>query len=182
MSALSDTDAQWARILADGDLEIRRIAYRVVREPSIRRLFPYVSMHNLRFRSAAPPFAEHPYILTESEGERYQLRDMFNTPLAQGGLDEVVDSFTRVLALGDSVPETDPLAGMVIVAIVRRVEGFGLVAESVGEGGVDVFVDVACNAESDLDRRDRYHIGQEIRVKLERRTVLGQYVGTVVDP
>ncbi len=56
------------------------------REPALRRLFPYVSMRNLRFSKVATscPYDPMPYILTEVPGERYQVRDADNRQLMAG--------------------------------------------------------------------------------------------------
>jgi hypothetical protein len=97
---MDNIDQQWNFVLNHSDEEIRRIAEKASREPSLRRLFPYPSMRNLRFSKVAAtyPYDPMPYILTEVPGERYQVRDEDNRPVTEGNLGEVVRELARILS------------------------------------------------------------------------------------
>ncbi|MBA3465182.1 MAG: hypothetical protein H0T46_34950 [Deltaproteobacteria bacterium] len=91
----------------------------------------------------------------------------------------MIEALTRALALPDLVVEEDSLSGTVVAAVVKRIESFGLIAERAeGLRLTTLFVNIA--PDSKTDPQEPFHVGQQIRVKLERRTVLGQYVGTLI--
>jgi hypothetical protein len=101
---MDDIDRQWEFLLEEHNDElIRQIATRASREPALRRLFPYVSMRNLRFSKVATtyPYDPMPYILTEVPGERYQVRDSDNRALMTGTLDDVVRELAHIVSRTD---------------------------------------------------------------------------------
>lgn len=91
-------DDQWTFVLNHPDEHVRRIAERASREPVLRRLFPYSSMSNLRFRTTAEyPYDPLPYVLTAGVLGRYEVRDANNRPLAEGDLEIVIPALVRAL-------------------------------------------------------------------------------------
>lgn len=94
----NEFDKQWAFVLNHPDEHIRRIAERASREPSLRRLFPYTSMSNLRFSAtSAYPYTALPYVLTSTSASRYEARDADNRPLAEGDLEVVIPAVVEAI-------------------------------------------------------------------------------------
>jgi len=75
------------------------IATRVYEEPSLRRLFYYSSMSDLRFtRSPGYPYDPQPFIhAIETEPRTYELRDADVRPLLEGSLDTVVAAIVPLI-------------------------------------------------------------------------------------
>ena len=95
---MNEIQRQWDFVLNHPEEDIRRIAERASKEPALRRLFPYVSMRNLRFsRATTYPYDPLPYILTVEPGDRYEARAPDNAPLFTGSLEEVVEELARRL-------------------------------------------------------------------------------------
>lgn len=91
-------DEQWRFVLSHEDVHVRRIAERAVEEPTLRALFPYVSLSNLRFSVRTEyPYDPLPHVLTNSFEGVYEARDWDNRPLAKGDLGEVVPAVARAV-------------------------------------------------------------------------------------
>src|SRR4051812_46749040 len=82
---------QWAFVLEHRDQRVRRAAQRAFEDPTLRQLFPYSSMSNLRFsRTSEYPYDSLPYVRAGENPDEYEARDVDNRPLAEGNIDLVV--------------------------------------------------------------------------------------------
>ena len=96
---VSAIEQQWAFVTAHPDSTVRGIAERAAEEPTLRALFPYASMSNLKFsRTTTYPYDPMPYILTVEPGQRYEVRGADNAPIASGTLDDMVAELARILS------------------------------------------------------------------------------------
>ena len=94
----SKFDEQWLFVLNHSDEHIQQIAERAFKEPSLRCLFPYPSMSNLRFsKTSEYPYDNLPYILSASDAARYEVRDADNRPLAEGDLEIVIPALVGAI-------------------------------------------------------------------------------------
>src|SRR4051794_4837691 len=94
----TDVDEQWGFVLQHSDEHVRRIAQRASQEPSLRCLFPYTSMSNLRFSTtSAYPYTALPYVLTATSAGGDEARDADNRPLAEGDLEIVIPAVVAAI-------------------------------------------------------------------------------------
>lgn len=113
MSVEREIEARWAWIVGHDDPIVRSAARLAERYPSLRRMFPFASLRNLRFSCATtyPYNWDLPFV--RCDGERFQAVGHDSSVLSEGALEDVI---ARVA----SAMEEESVARK--VALLRRLD------------------------------------------------------------